>query len=221
MVISQDFFSFRWTSTTGFALLWDQGSLFTEWIPSRIPIWVQDLVRCSSWTSVGPAILWRAPLTVSIRIKEIDLMSRQKPISPVGITGTWEQKLWESLRGWLMYNKSDMGCGEKGGCTSSPPLLLVSRTLTKDWNVPWRFLMVRSSQSPEQVHPETLQKTKEAFTGQVIREWLLGNAWERAARRERVTKYVNVNAQTTSCGVKSNLYSPLSAQCELGPDTES
>jgi len=43
--------------------------------------------------------------------------------------------------------------------------------------VPWRFLIVGSSQSLEQGHPvnETLQKTKEAFTGQVNGESLLGN----------------------------------------------
>jgi len=86
----------------------------------------------------------------------------------------------ERVMDWWIYNRSDMGRGEKAGCTSSPPLLLVSRILTKDWNVPWRFLMVGSSQSLEQVHPvnETLQKTKEAFTGQVYNESLLGNTWE-------------------------------------------
>jgi len=89
------------SGTTG----WDQRSLFTGWDPdlhnssagvvSSSPDALHMLLQTTCQKS-RLANLWRAPLAACIRIKGSDLMSSErivrKPISPVGIMGTREQK---------------------------------------------------------------------------------------------------------------------------------
>jgi len=106
MVISQDFFSFRMTSTTEFALLWDPNSLFTEWIPTWKPTWVQDLVRCfplASREHMRPGNTMKST-TSSEHQDQGDWfdVETETHLARLGMMGTIEQKLWESLGGrWI------------------------------------------------------------------------------------------------------------------------